>query len=161
MNRHGLSRTGIPSALALPGGPCLVNRHSRMERLPVSDKTMTAPGVGVHRHAHCRPGLGGKMAKYDPLSRYLDSKSNSSLTLTFPEIEAIIGARLPPSARAQKEWWWSDPVPESPQVQCRAWVHSGYFTAVISLDTEQVTFRKGRPVPKHRHSTLRGRIQTS
>jgi hypothetical protein len=95
------------------------------------------------------------MAKYEPLSRYLKSNSKPSLTLSFAEIEAIIGAKLPRDARERKGWWWSDPVSGSPQVQCRAWVQNGYVTAAIDLDAGQVTFQTGRPVSKHHHSATR------
>ena len=90
------------------------------------------------------------MRKYDLLSRYLKNQTAALLILRFTEIETIIGAKLPPSARTHGEWWWSDTDAGSTHVQCRAWVRNGYFTDNVNLDAEQVTFRKGQPVRKSR-----------
>lgn len=43
-------------------------------------------------------------AKYDPLARYLATYPGDRVTLTLAEIEAIVGAPLPPGAR-QRKWW--------------------------------------------------------
>jgi len=85
------------------------------------------------------------MAKYDPLACHLKQQSASSLTLSFHEIETIIGTGLPPSARMRREWWWNDDDPQSAHVQCRAWVRAGYLTETTDLDHERVTFRKAGP----------------
>ena len=98
------------------------------------------------------------MAKYDPLSRYLKNQTTALLVLTFTEIEMIIGAKLPPSARTHKEWWWSDTHADSTHVQCRAWVRNGYFTEMVNLDAEQVTFRKGQRVRKSRRVVERSQM---
>jgi len=82
------------------------------------------------------------MAKYAPLSSHLKAESASSLTLSFADIEKIIGAGLPDSARARREWWWNDADPRSTHVQCRAWVHSGYLVKDVDLAQGWVTFKK-------------------
>lgn len=86
-----------------------------------------------------------QMAKYDPLAIHLKQQSASPLTLSFQEIEAIIGAGLPPSARTRREWWWNDDDPQSAHVQCRAWVGAGYLTERTDLDHELVIFRRAGP----------------
>ena len=47
------------------------------------------------------------MKKYEPLGNYLAniSASRDSVTLTFRDLEKIIGARLPPSATKHRAWW--------------------------------------------------------
>ena len=47
------------------------------------------------------------MKKYEPLGVYLAAipASQASVTLTFSEIESIIGAELPPSAVEHRAWW--------------------------------------------------------
>lgn len=42
--------------------------------------------------------------KYDPLSDYLAQASGERVTLTLDEIEAIIGASLPPTASSSQFW---------------------------------------------------------
>lgn len=82
------------------------------------------------------------MAKYDPLARYLKEHPAPLLILSFADIEEIIGAPLPRSARVVPEWWWNDADPRSSHVQCRAWVRSGYFTKAVDLAQGQVTFER-------------------
>lgn len=114
-----------------------------------------SPGLlwcGEFRLGRC---WGDVMAKYDPLLCYLKQQASSSLTLSFGEIEAILGAKLPQSARTTKQWWWSDPMPRSSNVQCRAWIGSGYVAELANVGAEQVTFRRGRPVAKWRHTGMK------
>lgn len=70
-----------------------------------------------------------------------------SLVLSFSTVEHIIGAKLPPSAKTHREWWWNDRnVTSCTHVQCHAWMKNGYEVQVIDLAGEQVTFRKtGQP----------------
>jgi hypothetical protein len=110
------------------------------------------------RGAAPRPGAWGNvMAKYDPLSCYLKQQASPVLTLSFVEIESILGAKLPQSARTTKRWWWSDPMPRSSNVQCRAWVDSGYVAESVDVGDGHVTFRRGRPVAKWRIATTKSR----
>jgi hypothetical protein len=97
------------------------------------------------------------MAKYDPLLCYLKQHTSPSGTLSFAEIEAILGAKLPQSARTTKQWWWSDPMPRSSNVQCRAWIGSGYVAELANVGAEQVIFRRGRPVAKCRLAGMKPR----
>jgi hypothetical protein len=47
------------------------------------------------------------MSKHDPLRTSLENAATnkSEITLTFQRIEAILGFRLPPSAREYRAWW--------------------------------------------------------
>lgn len=62
------------------------------------------------------------MGKYDPLEQYLSGQSSDSCTLTFSEVEIIIGGRLPASAREHQGWWGNDKT----HVQARSWMHVGW-----------------------------------
>jgi hypothetical protein len=77
------------------------------------------------------------MSKYDPLQDYLSEKTASTVTLTFSNIEDLIGA-LPPSARKYLVWWRNN---DSSHQQCRAWGEVGY-DAHPDLCGQQVTFRR-------------------
>ena len=67
--------------------------------------------------------LRGQSPKYEPLRRYLAARpaTESTLALTFAEIEALLGAPLPASAVASG-WWTSRR--GSPQE--RAWRAAGW-----------------------------------
>ena len=44
------------------------------------------------------------MTKYEPLTHYLEQQSGN-VTMTYSEIEKILGQQLPPSASEYQEWW--------------------------------------------------------
>ena len=50
-----------------------------------------------------------RVKDYQPLADYLARQSAATVTLTFAEIETILGQRLPPSARTRA--WWMHGVP--------------------------------------------------
>ena len=81
--------------------------------------------------------------KYDPLTDYLTGLTADEVTLTFAEIEAIIGALLPPSARAALFW---TNVPDSLRrsVQAQAWRRAGWRVARVELEADPpaVTFAR-------------------
>jgi DNA-binding XRE family transcriptional regulator len=78
-------------------------------------------------------------SKYAPLFDYLRRALYDEVTLTFAEIEALIGETLPPSARTGRGWW-SNRSKESPQAA--AWMSADYHAEDLDLDLERVTFRK-------------------
>ena len=77
--------------------------------------------------------------KYIPLLDYLQRAPQDEITLTFNEIETVIGDTLPPSARTRRGWW-ANRSQGSPQAA--AWIGAGYHAENVDLDTEHVTFRK-------------------
>ena len=81
--------------------------------------------------------------KYDPLTEYLVALAADEVTPTFAEIEAIIGAPLPASARAPN--FWSNA--SSGIFQVRPWVRAGWRMARTQLRsaTPAVTFQRVRP----------------
>lgn len=65
------------------------------------------------------------MGKYDPLCRYLRRRRGAEVSLTFDDVERIIGALLPRAAGAAS--WWTNAPPEGHAfVQCHAWLGAGY-----------------------------------
>ena len=81
-------------------------------------------------------------AKYDPLRDHLASLKSSSVVLSFAEVERVIGAALPPSARTHAEWRANEASLAATHVQCRAWMRAGY-DASPNLSAEIVTFTRG------------------
>jgi len=64
-------------------------------------------------------------SKYHPLQEHLSSRGGHQLTMTFPEIEKVLGAALPPSAYKHREWW-SNQSDISNRPQAKAWILAGY-----------------------------------
>lgn len=74
--------------------------------------------------------------KYHPLFEHLLFSGQGKLTMSFSEIEAVLEARLPPSARIREEWWSNSPSGHS---QARAWMRANY-RASVDLAGETATF---------------------
>lgn len=79
------------------------------------------------------------MAKYDPLERHLAMQKGDKLILSFRDIEAILGARLPLSAHRYGPWWANEPPDKTRHTQSRAWRLAGW-AAFPNLEIEKVTF---------------------
>lgn len=78
-------------------------------------------------------------SKYQPLQDYLRRQGQIEITLTIAEIEALLGAQLPASARTQRAWWSNR---RTGAVQAVAWMGIGYYAAEVDLAAERITFRK-------------------
>ena len=78
------------------------------------------------------------MAKYGPLERHLSERRDEACTLTFSQIETIIGAPLPASAKAHKPWWGND----STHVQARSWMRAGWAVDHPRLPEKEVVFKR-------------------
>ena len=48
------------------------------------------------------------MSKYAPLAAHLKESECDSVAMSFEEVEAVIGAPLPPSAYDESLPWWSN-----------------------------------------------------
>ena len=82
------------------------------------------------------------MGKYDPLRDHLMGQRGDRWQATFREIEALLGARLPPSARRYRPWWANDG--GLLRVQAHAWLKAGWRTADVDMAGERVTFERQR-----------------
>jgi len=77
------------------------------------------------------------MTKYAILTDYLSQKSDKNITLSFDEIEEILGFPLPKSAYYHKAWWSNS---ENGHSQTKAWLNAGWSTKSINLITKKITF---------------------
>ena len=81
------------------------------------------------------------MAKYDPLQYALrQTRNKTNQTYSFKQVEKIIGAKLPPSARLYPEWWANEDPTKTSKVQCLAWQRAHWKMASVNIDKESVTF---------------------
>lgn len=85
------------------------------------------------------------MNKYEPLKKYLLNLSmhSAETTLTFDEIEHILGRPLPISARYYLAWWANEKKPN--MAQRRGWQDAGWRVAEVCLRSRWVRFRLARP----------------
>jgi hypothetical protein len=79
------------------------------------------------------------MSKYTPLEIFLRDQRRDLVPMTFAEIEHVIGAPLPPSARKHRPWWSNNP---KNSVITAAWLNAGFRTEEVSMEDERLTFRR-------------------
>jgi DNA-binding transcriptional regulator YiaG len=76
--------------------------------------------------------------KYHALFQALKASAQDRVSLTFGEIEAMLGKPLPASARARQDWWGN----RKEASQSAAWVEAGYHVVGVALAEERVFFEK-------------------
>jgi hypothetical protein len=79
------------------------------------------------------------MSKYEPLAVFLRSQRISEVTLTFADIERIVGAKLPPKAQHQRAWWSNNP---SNNVMTKVWLAAGFRSEQVDLAARRLVFRR-------------------
>lgn len=79
------------------------------------------------------------MGKYDTLGRYLGGLKSELETLSFGDVEEILGFPLPTSARTYRPWWAND---ETHVQAVDGWLSVGWKVNSVDLATEIVTFRR-------------------
>ncbi len=93
------------------------------------------------------------MKKYNFLKLYLLGQQGDFCTLTFSDIEKIIGEPLPCSARRHAQWWGNDRT----HTQALSWMLAGWNVGQVDLVEQYVFFsrlfsdgssRRQRPVEK-------------
>ena len=80
------------------------------------------------------------VSKYNPLLQYLARSDVLYLKFSFAEIEKILGAPLPRSARRYSAWWANNQ--DGGHVQAASWLDVGYHTENLDLNAGTVSFRK-------------------
>lgn len=80
-------------------------------------------------------------SKYYPLFAHLTQAAGEPVTLRFAEVEAMLGTRLPGSARKRVGWWSNR---SKGAVQASAWMDAGYHVKSVDLGAETVDFDKAQ-----------------
>ena len=78
-------------------------------------------------------------AQFVELHTYLDRRYASAVTLSFQQMEDLLGYALPESARTEPTWWTADPVPSDRHAD--AWV-AARRTATPHLSSGIVVFER-------------------
>ncbi|GGX95814.1 hypothetical protein GCM10007160_24300 [Litchfieldella qijiaojingensis] len=100
-------------------------------------QTGETPKVGSYETQ--RPRISSLFkGKYAPLQEYLLQlpRSMPEATLSFKEIEEILGFSLPKSARTYREWW-SNQTDLSNRPQAKAWINAGFRVESIRLHADE------------------------
>ena len=80
------------------------------------------------------------MASVDqPLGAYLARQPGPTHTLTFGEVEALLGRPLPAYAHAERAWWTNDPGHSQAD---DGWLAAGWQVASVDRSRQTVAFRK-------------------
>jgi len=77
--------------------------------------------------------------KYAALGEYLDSRDGDGITLSFAQIEAILGDTLPKSAVDYDAWWSNTPAPGRHN---HIWLSRGWETADLNRAARTVRFTR-------------------
>ncbi len=77
--------------------------------------------------------------KYEPLAHYLSRSAQDVAVLEFAEIERIIGAQLPTSARKYPAWWSNR---GDGHLNAQAWLRAGFKSEQLDLEHARVAFRR-------------------
>jgi hypothetical protein len=70
--------------------------------------------------------IGGR---YAPLYDYLAAQRNNNVNVTFAEIENILGARLPRSARVYRAWWAN-----GSHAHAESWLRAGFRVGAVTAE---------------------------
>ena len=76
---------------------------------------------------------------YQPLGAYLAGQPGPTRTLTFGEVEAILGRPLPSSASAGREGWTNDPGHSQADY---GWLAADWVVDSVDRGPQPVTSRK-------------------
>lgn len=79
-----------------------------------------------------------KKTKYQPLADFLSKSNKEDITLTFSDIEKILGFNLSPSARKHRPSWANN----SQEALSWGWMPVGYESYAIDMKNEIAHFRK-------------------
>lgn len=80
----------------------------------------------------------GKQSKYSRIADFLVAENKEYITLTFAEIEKLLGFSLPRSARIHRPLWANDKT----GALSYGWMSVGYETYDVDMKNEIVNFRK-------------------
>jgi hypothetical protein len=124
----------------IPGAGKPVNLIAHLRRSPL----FVSAGRGIYDLAErqqgnpsAAPGRGGK---YSAIAEHLSQQTVDHLTLSFEEIEALIGTSLPPSARNYRAWWSRDA--SGTHAWVNQWEDAGWRLEEVSLNEGRAAFAR-------------------
>lgn len=79
------------------------------------------------------------MSIYAKLAEILAARPGSSWKVSFPELERLIGSKLPSSAFKYPAWWSNNP---SNNAMTKIWLKAGWRTEQVDIAGQSVVFRR-------------------
>lgn len=90
------------------------------------------------------------MTVYAPLQSYLSQRRESSVVMTYAEIESLLGRKLPPTAYGDhRRQWWANTETHS---QALAWLRANRKTK-LDVTGDKVTFIRADTTSKQGNTT--------
>lgn len=80
------------------------------------------------------------MSKYDSLYSWLRKQRSKNISVTFHDLEGVLGFKLPVAARNCRAWWANERSP-STHTHCNAWLDAGFETEHVDMPRETLVFR--------------------
>lgn len=143
-----LALPDVPSNLAYVHEMCKANELSVAEVLgDVSVYTHRelldgAQEIATSQGPQAREKLAGPLRDnwlFMPLKKWFAKRTEASITLTFKEIERILGRKLSPSVREYPSRWYTRP---DQNAMAEAWVTEGYKLFKLDFEREKATFHR-------------------
>ena len=78
------------------------------------------------------------MSYYEPLTRFLETRAEGELSLSFRDVEAILRRNLPASARKHQAWWANT----TSHSHADSWLRPEWKTAKVDIAAERVVFER-------------------
>lgn len=91
--------------------------------------------IGTKNHWNTGFGTTILNSRYAPLGRHLETVFGDAITMSFSEIEEVLGFPLPPSARKHGPWW-------SNGASNAVWVAAGWKSEGRDMGAQSITFRR-------------------
>ncbi|WP_297489633.1 PEGA domain-containing protein [Thermococcus sp.] len=133
----GIPKTYILAGLlvlTVVGGIIVKSRGSKMETAQEENKaTSSGPATGGI------PSPSQPTPKYEALGTYLSKIKDDAVKLRFEEIEKIINAELPESAKKYRAWWGND---RTHSHAVRGWMNAGWRVKRVDLNSQIVEFER-------------------
>ena len=101
---------------------------------PAADTVTRTAGPAAATSAGSKRRSAGR---YAPLSTILGEAEDATVTLTFQDIESVLGRDLPASARTHRAWWAN-----GGHTQADAWLGAGYRVDAVDLRQGWVRFHR-------------------
>lgn len=93
------------------------------------------------------------MGKYEPLTEFLRKQRADRIEMTFAEIQAVIGTKLPSSAKLYRAWWSNNP---SNSVMTAAWRDAGFRSEQVDMNAGTVIFCRTDSIKSKKHKPTTG-----
>jgi hypothetical protein len=116
----------------------LVFRYAIIRVIDIAASESVPEESAPRKTFRAQASSGSRRSKYSPLRDYLSAHKSDRVELTYAQIEEIIGATLPPSARQHSAFWANHY--GGTHVWATQWMDAGWKVDSHSVSSERVVF---------------------